>query len=105
MIWRPLVIGSLATACSSASVAQLDAGSDGPRRDAATDGPVGDDASDGAAAYSHPIAIDGTDDFTANETFGTTSAAYGARLAWDTDTIYLGYAGPDLDPAAPQTGT
>ena len=104
MIWRASVIGLLATACSSASVAQLDANSDGPRRDATPDGP-GDDATDGAAAYSHTIAIDGSDDFTANETFGTTSAAYGARVSWDAETIYLGYGGPDLDPAAPQTAT
>jgi hypothetical protein len=102
---RRLVPIVLVTACSSASKAQLDGGTDGPRRDAASDAEVGEDAIDGAEAYSHTIAIDGTDDFTASEAFGTTSAAFGARLAWDATNLYLGYAGPDLDPAAPQTAT
>ena len=102
MIWRGLMIGLLATACSSASKAQLDANADAPRRDAT----AADDAPDGAAgAYNHTITIDGSDDFTASETFATTSPAFGARISWDADNLYLAYAGPDLDPAAPQTAT
>ena len=99
---RRLVLIGLVSACSSASKAQLDGGAG---RDAASDAEIGNDAIDGAEAYRHTIAIDGTDDFTASETFGTTSAAFGARLAWDATNVYLGYAGPDLDPAAPQTAT
>lgn len=51
---------------------------------------------DGAPPYRHTITIDGTDDFTASETLPTTSASFTARLAWDDDNLYVGYAGPDL---------
>ncbi len=56
--------------------------------------------------YRHTIAIDGVDDFTSAETFGTTSSpTYGARVTWDAANVYVGYGGPDLDPAAADTAT
>ena len=54
--------------------------------------------------YRHTIALDGVDDFTSGETFGTTSSpAYAARVTWDADTVFVGYSGPDLDPGATDT--
>lgn len=46
--------------------------------------------------YVHAIAIDGVDDFTSVEDFGTTSATYGARVTWDATTVYVGYSGQDI---------
>ena len=60
---------------------------------------------DAPAAYEHRIMIDGVDDFLSGEQFATTSAGYGARVAWDADNIYVGYAGADLDPATVDTAT
>lgn len=68
--------------------------------------PGGDDgAVDGSAAYAHTIAIDGGDDFVAVETFATTSAGYTARITWDAQNVYVGYSGPDLNPAALDTAS
>ncbi|MEJ7596704.1 MAG: hypothetical protein WKG01_02240 [Kofleriaceae bacterium] len=91
--------------CSRADVnPKLDDGAvpiDAQGDDAAADAPL-----DGmAAAYSHTITIDGNDDFVAADTFTTTSASYTAKVSWDSEHVYLGYAGPDLDPAAPQAAT
>jgi len=59
-----------------------------------------------AGAYRHTIAIDGTNDFAAADTFTTTSApGYAAYVSWDDDNLYVGYRGPDLDPAAQDTAT
>lgn len=67
-------------------------GGDGP---IATDAPVGSELP--AGPYAHAIAIDGTDDFTSGETFGTTSSpSYAARVTWDADRVYVGYSGPDV---------
>lgn len=64
------------------------------------------DAPDGAVQpYSHTITIDGTDDFAAADQLATTSTAYAARVAWDATNVYIGYTGPDLDPAALDTST
>lgn len=49
-----------------------------------------------AEPYRHTINLDGIDDFTAGETFQTTSATFTARIAWDDVNLYIGYAGPDL---------
>jgi len=49
-----------------------------------------------AEPYRHTINIDGVDDFTAGETFMTTSATFSAKLAWDDVNLYVGYSGPDL---------
>jgi len=84
--------------CGSASSPLLDGppGQDGPRDDADGDAPGG--------AYRHTITIDGVDDFVSRETFPTTSTGYVARVTWDADNLYVGYSGPDLDPAALDTG-
>ena len=66
-----------------------------------------DAAPDSAAtAYRHTIAIDGTNDFVAAETFATTSSpSYRAMISWDDDNVYLGYSGPDLDPTVAAAST
>lgn len=48
------------------------------------------------APYRHTITVDGIDDFTAGETFATTSASFTARVTWDDANLFVGYAGPDL---------
>ena len=60
-----------------------------------SDAPAGDAV---VPPYRHTIAIDGVDDFTAGETFTTTSASFTARIAWDDVNLYIGYSGPDIDP-------
>jgi len=82
-------------ACSSATPAG------GGTPDAARDAKPDVDAAppDALGPYRHTIAIDGTDDFGVNERFATTSASFAARVTWDADNIYVGYMGPDLDPA------
>ncbi len=72
---------------------------------ATIDGPPRDSTPVDAGAYSHRIMIDGMDDFLSAEQFPTTSAGYGARVSWDADNLYLGYAGADFDPAAADTTT
>jgi hypothetical protein len=71
---------------------------DGAIEDAATDAAIdgGADASDAGARYSHTIAIDGVNDFTADETFATTSAGYTGYLAWDDTYLYVGLDGSDV---------
>lgn len=44
----------------------------------------------------HTIAIDGTNDFAADEVFATTSGGYTAYATWDADNLYLGYSGSDV---------
>ncbi|MCW5806126.1 MAG: hypothetical protein KIT31_27425 [Deltaproteobacteria bacterium] len=87
-------------ACSRGTSPDLDA-APGDRRDApevAVDAPAlpGDDL----APVRHTIVVDGIDDFFASEQFATTSNGYDARVTWDETHLYLGYGGPDLDPAA-----
>ncbi|MBS1121360.1 MAG: hypothetical protein H6Q90_3588 [Deltaproteobacteria bacterium] len=103
-VMRLLLVGSLA-ACGVAGNAgpKLDGGTD---RDVPVgfDAPVGfDTPPDELGAYRHSIQIDGADDFVAAEQFPTTSNAYAARIAWDDHAVYVGYSGPDLDPAALDT--
>jgi hypothetical protein len=62
-------------------------------------------AIDAVGAYQHRIMIDGIDDFLSSEQFSTTSAGYGARVTWDADNLYVGYAGADLDKTAADTST
>jgi len=100
--------------CSTASSPQLD-GSVVPPKDMAN--PPGDMPADMAPpvdmmfpgdelqVYAHTVVLDGFDDFSANEQFTTTSNSFTARVAWDAQNLYIGYAGPDLDPAAPDTKT
>lgn len=54
-------------------------------------------------AYSHTIAIDGTNDFdTTADMFATTSAGYTAYVSWDATYVYLGYDGADIGSADTQ---
>ena len=72
---------------------------------ATIDAPMKDAPPVDAAPYSHRIMIDGVDDFLSGEQFPTTSTGYTARVTWDADNLYVGYAGADLDPAAADTAT
>jgi len=53
--------------------------------------------------YFHTITIDGNNDFAANETFATSSAAYTAYIAWDEGYLYYAMKGPDVADAAVAT--
>lgn len=46
--------------------------------------------------YYHPIQIDGVNDFTADETFTSSTGGFTGYVAWDKAFLYLGYAGADL---------
>jgi hypothetical protein len=48
------------------------------------------------AGSPHTITIDGTNDFSADEDFTTSSAGYTAYFTWDASNLYLGYAGSDV---------
>ncbi|RMH43159.1 MAG: hypothetical protein D6689_05975, partial [Deltaproteobacteria bacterium] len=62
-----------------------------PGPDAAPPGP------DAAPPYRHTLSIDGVDDFdAAAEALPTTTATYGAYVAWDDASIYIGYRGDDI---------
>lgn len=50
----------------------------------------------GCAPYTHAIAIDGTDDFAAEEKPPTSSIDYTARITWDDTYLYVGMKGPDV---------
>jgi hypothetical protein len=99
---RQLWIAALLAACGPTPSPKLDGGHHPIDTAIAIDMPVPIDA----GPYRHTIAIDGVDDFTSAETFGTTSSpGYAARVTWDADNVYVGYSGPDLDPAAANTAT
>jgi hypothetical protein len=55
--------------------------------------------------HRHTIALDGIDDFTGDETFGTTSTTFTARITWDDANLYVGYSGPDLSTTVAQADT
>ncbi|MDQ3364647.1 MAG: hypothetical protein M3680_04385 [Myxococcota bacterium] len=95
------VVLSVAGCSRGSATASLDAT---PQTDAASarDAAVLPDAS---GPHRHTIAIDGVDDFTAGERFVTTSGGYTARVTWDAEHVYVGYSGPDLDPAALDAAT
>jgi hypothetical protein len=50
----------------------------------------------GCAPYGHAIAIDGTDDFNADEDFTTTSVGFTGHIAWDATAITIGMTGADV---------
>lgn len=95
MMFERLVVLCALGACSKGSAA------------GSVDAPPKKDASDPDAVmpYRHTIQIDGVDDFLSGEQFPTTSVGYGARVAWDEQSIYVGYSGADLDPATAETST
>jgi hypothetical protein len=48
------------------------------------------------ARYFHTIAIDGTNDFAANEAFATSTSGHTAYTAWDSNYVYFGMSSPDV---------
>jgi hypothetical protein len=52
--------------------------------------------------YFHTITIDGNNDFTANETFTSSSAGYVGYLAWDDGYLYIGMSGADVSSGSSQ---
>ena len=58
---------------------------------------------DGGAPYRHSIAIDGTNDFAASDTFTTTSASYTAFISWSDTHVFIGYSGDDIATTAPES--
>jgi hypothetical protein len=60
----------------------------------------------GTGPYRHTIDIDGTNDFTAGETFLTTSSpSFSAYVTWDADNVYIGESGPDLSTTTSDAST
>ena len=105
---RGALVVALAACGSSPSTPHLDSGHGAVDAHLVDAAPHADATGpDGAPGpYRHAIAIDGTDDFVPAEVFATTSSpSYGARIAWDDTNLYLGYAGPDLDPTAANAST
>lgn len=52
--------------------------------------------------YYHTITVDGTNDFTAGETFATSTAGYTTYVTWDKTFLYIGYNGADVGSGAAQ---
>jgi hypothetical protein len=52
--------------------------------------------------YFHTITIDGINDFTADETFMSSSPDHTGYVAWDDAYVYLGMTAPDLGGSDPQ---
>jgi len=50
--------------------------------------------------YGHTIVIDGVNDFTAAETFATSTSGYTLYVAWDTTYVYVGTRGSDVQSTA-----
>jgi hypothetical protein len=61
--------------------------------------PMGADFTTGTGfvvRYLHTIVIDGANDFTADETFASSTMGHTGYVAWDDAYVYLGMDGPDL---------
>jgi hypothetical protein len=67
------------------------------------DAGAGDASADAGPAYAHTIAIDGVNDFTAAETFGTSTPGYTLYVAWDATYVYFGASGSDVQTNAAAT--
>lgn len=50
--------------------------------------------------FTHTITIDGTNDFTANETFVSSTTGYTTYVTWDATYVYIGYTGADVSSGA-----
>jgi hypothetical protein len=87
------------TADASVRDASVDSGA-APDSGATVDAGRASAAADAAAPYAHTITIDGVNDFTAAETFATTTAGFAFYLAWDATYIYLGASGSDVQTTA-----
>ncbi|MDP8256547.1 MAG: hypothetical protein P9M14_12425 [Candidatus Alcyoniella australis] len=55
-----------------------------------------DDIDDDDDAYSHTIVIDGNNDFTADETFASTTVDFSGYFSWDDSYLYYGMDGADI---------
>jgi hypothetical protein len=89
------------TATSDTEAGDSGAGDSGSGDSASADtGTTADTATDAAetgAAWTHTIAIDGTNDFAAGETFVTTSGTYyTAYVTWDATYVYWAMQGADI---------
>ena len=54
----------------------------------------------GCSGYSHTLAIDGTNDFSSDDDFTTSSVGYTGYVSWDATYVYLGMTGPDVGSAS-----
>jgi hypothetical protein len=65
--------------------------------------PMGGDFDDDGFVirYYHTITIDGVNDFTADETFSSTTLGHTGYVAWDDTHVYLGMSSPDLGSNSP----
>lgn len=52
-------------------------------------------------AYTHTIAIDGGNDFTAAESFATSSGGFSGYVSWDSSALYIGFLGADVSANSP----
>lgn len=111
MIRRAALLALATVACSKGTTPKLDGGTD--KVDAAfRDGPEADGAPEVDAlvvdgppgAHRHTIVVDGTDDFTSEERFTTTSTGFEASITWDDQFVYVGYRGPDVVPSSADAG-
>jgi hypothetical protein len=50
--------------------------------------------------YYHRIALDGTNDFTADETFATSTVDFTGYVAWDESALFIGMSGADIGTGA-----
>jgi hypothetical protein len=100
------------TDASTTDASTTDAGLDAARADAGADAGTTPDAAsavdastapDTGPSYAHTIAIDGVNDFTASETFATTTAGFALYVAWDATYLYLGASGSDVQTSAAST--
>jgi hypothetical protein len=91
----------LLAACGTASNPGLDGNNPGGEQPIGSEDLPGDEL----FPYRHTIALDGNDDFAAGEQFPTTSGTFTARVTWDEASVYVGYSGPDLDPASAGSAT
>lgn len=85
-------------AADAAASADADVAADASLAADAAAGADGAGGSDGGViAYSHTIAIDGTNDFnSSDERFTTTTAAFFTYVAWDSQYLYVGVEGADV---------
>src|SRR5262245_40163204 len=102
VVAAPLVLAAASGCDPDLGVTKSDGGPDAPAvspggdgggpvtGDAGGDAPSADDGGDASAGTTHKI--DGTNDFTANEKFPTTSLAtgYEAYVTWDAKNMYFG---------------
>jgi hypothetical protein len=99
---RPDATADAAIVLDGGPVVFGDAAADAAGVDAAADAGIRDSgaAVDAGPAYAHTIAIDGVNDFTAAETFPTSTPGYTFYVAWDATYVYFGASGSDVQTLA-----